>query len=116
MAPPISSVTPALLNTIVKQIIETVQPDKVILFGSHARGDATASSDLDLMVIMPNLNGQRRIDLSSAIRRNLSNIPVDKDIVVVTSQDITEYRDFSGYVIKPALQEGQVLYDAQQGQ
>ena len=37
----------------VKRIVQTAQPNKVILFGSYARGDSTPDSDLDLMVILP---------------------------------------------------------------
>ena len=41
------------LPEITRRIVKTSDPDKVILFGSHARGDASPDSDLDLLVIAP---------------------------------------------------------------
>lgn len=45
--------TEAVLDEIVRRVVEAVHPDKIILFGSHARGDAGPDSDLDLLVVTP---------------------------------------------------------------
>ena len=65
--------------------------------------------DLDLLVIV---NGPvHRRALAQEIYRNLHGIPVPVDVLVVTVQDVNQYGDSVGSVIRPALREGQVMYD-----
>ena len=98
-----------LLKVITDRIVENFHPQEIILFGSHARGEATVNSDVDLLVVFPELSSKRQMTL--AIRQALSDLPIAKDIVVTTPQEIAEYGHLVGTVLKPALQEGQVLYE-----
>ncbi|EKQ69982.1 putative nucleotidyltransferase [Leptolyngbyaceae cyanobacterium JSC-12] len=100
------------INTMVDRIVEHFAPLKIILFGSHARDEATPHSDIDLLVIFPELSSKREMTLS--IRRVLADLPVAKDIVVTTPAEIEAYGDLVGRVLRPALREGKVLYE--QGQ
>ena len=93
----------------VERIVEKFQPEKIILFGSHAKGTATAHSEIDLLVVSKMITDKR--SQSSAIRRMLSDFPIPKDIIVATEQEVEKYGQMIGTVLQPALQEGKVLYE-----
>lgn len=96
-----------ILQEIVRRIVETVQPEKIILFGSAARGEIGPDSDLDILVVKA---GVHRRETARIIRRNLFGIGVPLDIVVVTPEDIERYGNCPALVIEPALREGRVVY------
>ena len=98
-----------ILQEIVRRIVETVQPEKIILFGSAARGELGPDSDLDLLVIKSCKN---RRETARKIRRRLIGIGIPKDIIVATPEDIEHYKDAIGLIYRPALREGKVLYAA----
>lgn len=83
---------------------------QVILFGSHARGDATAGSDLDFLVIEPDPDSLG--SESVRLRRALRDIPAAIDVVVV-SRDLAERRSkVPGTMIDRALREGRVVAES----
>ena len=92
-----------------EQIVRKFDPLRVVLFGSHARGDAGFHSDVDLLVILPRVPDKRQAAI--AIRRALAHWPVGKDIVVTTPDEIARRGHLVGTVLRPALQEGEVLYE-----
>lgn len=96
------------IREMVDRIVARFHPDRIILFGSHARGEAGADSDVDLLVIMP-LAGSRRekaIEIGVAVH----DILVPKDILVTTPQDFERRKDIVGTIERPAAREGKVLY------
>ena len=101
--------TQEVIAEMVRRIVEKFDPQQVILFGSHARGAASPESDVDLLVVMP-IRGSRR-QQQVAIRTALSGMGLAKDVLVVTSEEVEQYRDQVGTVIRPALREGKVLYE-----
>ena len=82
---------------------------RIILFGSRARGDAGAESDVDLLVVFPEVADKRKAAIE--IRRALADLPVSKDIVVTTPAEIARRGDLAGTVLCLALREGTVLYE-----
>lgn len=100
-----------MLNKMVKRLVRRFNPEQIILFGSHARGTARAESDIDLLVVLP-LKGSKRAK-QVEMRMALRDIPVPKDIVVVTPDEFARQRHIAGTLVKPALQEGKVLYARQ---
>jgi predicted nucleotidyltransferase len=80
---------------------------EVILFGSHARGDANEHSDLDLLVIEPEVESWG--EESVRLRRELHGLCVAVDIVVVSRAYAEKWRDVYGDVVHSALSEGKVL-------
>ncbi len=83
-------------------------PDaKVILFGSHARGDAQAGSDLDFLVIEPEVEGRHREMVR--LRRSLRGIEAPIDVLVYTEAQASAWGRVPGTAIHDALQEGRVL-------
>lgn len=103
-----ASPTTALLEELVRRIRTVIEPKRIVLFGSAARGTMRPDSDLDVLVVAE--EGVHRIRTSQAIYGSLRGFGHATDIVVVTEADIR--RDFgkSWSVITPALQEGREIY------
>lgn len=96
------------INRMVQRIVAKFHPQQVILFGSQARGDATADSDVDLLVVM-DFEGTAR-DKRLEIRLALHDILVPKDIIVTRPEDFAWRKDIVGTIEWPAAREGKVLY------
>lgn len=100
----------SILADIVRRVVEAAQPDKIILFGSAARGEMGPDSDIDLLVIK---GGKfNRWHLTTAIYRGLRGKGAAVDVVVVTPDEVERYGDSPYLVIQPALREGKVVYGA----
>ena len=98
-----------VLAEIVRRIGRVAAPERIILFGSAARGQTGPGSDLDLLVIKP--GRYHRGQLTEEIYGNL--IGVDRAVdVVVTPEDVDRYRHTPALVIAPALREGREVYAA----
>jgi predicted nucleotidyltransferase len=104
----VRTVSPRVLDEIVRRIVAVADPDRIILLGSAARGEMGRHSDLDLLVVKS--GGVHRRKLAQEIYMSLLGVghPVD---VVVTPEDIERYRDAIGLVVEPAVREGRVVYD-----
>jgi predicted nucleotidyltransferase/HEPN domain-containing protein len=99
---------PAQIDRIVKRIVQKFHPERIILFGSQARGDAGPDSDVDLLVVMP-VEGsisEKRLE----IRRALPELPVPVDVIITTPEDFAWRKDVVGTIEWPATHEGKVLY------
>ncbi|MCY3699543.1 MAG: nucleotidyltransferase domain-containing protein [Gemmatimonadetes bacterium] len=103
------SLDDATLDEIIRRIVAASRPEKVILFGSAARGEMGPHSDVDLLVIKQCDNNW---DVLGDIYEELYGVEAAIDVVVVTPAEVERYRDTHALVIKPALREGRVIYDA----
>ncbi len=90
-------------------LAEKLEPQRIVLFGSRARGNAAAESDIDLLVIMK--NGTHRRKAAVKAYQVLGVQGIGKDIVVVTEDDVERYGALQGSIIAPAISEGKVVYD-----
>jgi len=97
------------LPEITRRIVQTSDPQKIILFGSYARGTSNADSDLDLLIIVPGVKHLRQESIR--LRRALRGLLVPVDIVVATPEQIDRLGHTSGLVYQSALSEGRVLYE-----
>ncbi len=97
------------INKMADCIAERFHPVRVILFGSHARGDAGPDSDVDFLVVLPHVTDKRQSAVE--IRRALADFPLPKDIIVTSPEEIAARGDMVGTVLRPALREGKVLYE-----
>jgi len=106
-------VTDALLEQMVEKIVAEVDPEQIILFGSRARGDARAGSDVDLVVVESEPFGQERSKRLEAARlyRTLSGFLVSKYILEYSRDEVDYWRDSFNHVLARALREGRVLYE-----
>jgi len=94
----------------VDRLVASAQPSKVILFGSYARGDATESSDLDLMVIEPEVNNQ--FDEMVRLRNVVGSMSVGVDLLVYSDSEAARRSQVPGTALYWAFKEGRVMYDA----
>ncbi len=92
----------------VRRIVAEFNPDRIILFGSHARGQARPDSDVDLLVVMPVKGSKRAKQLE--VRAALHDVHVPKDIVISRPEEFQWRKDIVGTIEHPAAREGQVLY------
>lgn len=97
------------LDDIVRRIVEVAQPEKIILFGSAARGDMNRHSDVDLLVVK---DGGDPWTVMGDIYGNLRGVGAAVDAIVVTPAQVERYKDSHALVIKPALREGRIVYEA----
>jgi predicted nucleotidyltransferase len=104
------TVKPAVLRDIVQRVVQAARPDKIILFGSAARGDMGPDSDVDLLVVKAGRFNRWR--LTAAIYRHLRGKGAPVDVIVVTPEEVERYCDSPYLVIRPALREGKVVYGA----
>ena len=100
---------PIDLAEAVKRLAAAFDPEKIILFGSRARGDATERSDYDLLVVCRFIGARRRA--MAAMDRALRGVALGRDIVVVSPDEYVAQRDLPGSVVWPAVREGRVLYE-----
>lgn len=98
------------LKEIIRRIVEVAAPEKIILFGSAARGEMGPNSDVDLLVIKRGKFHRGR--LTERIYMNLFGVGQAADVIVATPEDVERYGDCFALVIYPALREGKVVYAA----
>jgi len=100
----------ATLQDIIRRIVDVAQPERIILFGSAARGEMGPHSDVDVLVV-------KRGDYNPSqvvgdIYMSLYGIRQAVDVLVVTPEQLEQYRDRHCLVIAPALREGKEVYHA----
>lgn len=98
-----------MIDRIVRLVVEAAHPEKIILFGSHARGEGSSKSDIDLLVIKSNVQRRR---LAMDLYEALADIGLAIDLIVATPEDIEQYGQNPALIYEPALREGKVLYAA----
>ena len=102
-------VSQKILDDIIKRIVEVAQPEKIILFGSAAGGQMTGNSDVDLLIIK---DGADPPQLTAKIYGRLHGVGAAVDAIVVSTADVERFKDSHALVIKPALQQGTVVYES----
>ncbi len=92
-------------------IVAAYQPDKIIMFGSRARGEAGEESDVDLLVISDREKHLPRYRRGLEVRLLLTEIELPKDILFYTHEDVDRWRGVPNTFIETALTEGVTLYE-----
>lgn len=100
-----------LLAEIVRRIVEAYHPERVYLFGSQARGDATAESDYDLLIVVPNDAGpeRRRGRLAHEV---LWGVDASVDVAVCTREWFESRRDLAASLPGTVIREGHLVHAA----
>jgi predicted nucleotidyltransferase len=104
-----SSLNEGLLRDIVRRIVDAVQPEKVILFGSQARGDARQDSDFDVLVIKQ--SDEPRYRRSAPLYVALADLPVEVEVMVYTPEEVEEWSEVPQAFITTAVREGTTIYE-----
>jgi len=92
-------------------IIREYQPDKIILFGSRARGENYPDSDIDILVVSDKEKDLPRYKRGLKVRLKLASIPLPKDILFYTHGDFGKWRSVRQSFVSTVLREGIVLYE-----
>ena len=96
------------IKDIVRKIVSRFDPERIILFGSCARGKPGPDSDVDLLVVMPVKKSKRRLAIEIGVA--LADIRLSKDIIVTTPEEFAWRKEIPGTIERPAYLEGKVLY------
>ena len=105
----IEKVDKSLIDDIKSRIVEVVDPEKIILFGSYAYGKPSKDSDLDILVIMK--SDLPRYKRSVPIYRALAGILIPKDIIVYTPQEVKEWGNVPQAFVTTAVTRGKKIYE-----
>ena len=102
-----------VLIAMMEAIVREINPERIILFGSHARGDAKIGSDIDLLIIEgePFGHGHNRREEMARVRKALSKFRIPKDILIYSKDEIKKWHNSVNHVISHCLREGKVLYE-----
>jgi predicted nucleotidyltransferase len=103
------------LDQIVSLIVARADPERIILFGSYARGEQTAKSDIDLLIIKKDLpKGRVGRDILGDLHMDFyyNHIGIAVDLLIVDSERYEVLKDQIGLVYKPINREGKVIFDA----
>jgi predicted nucleotidyltransferase len=106
---PVTTLTPSLVQEIVKRIVDAVRPDQIVLFGSYAYGIPDKESDIDILVIME--TDRPRHKRSVILNKVLAGLLIPKDLVVYTPEEVAEWKDVPQAFITQILKKGVILYD-----
>ncbi len=101
--------TQEIIDEAVQRLVAAAQPSKIILFGSHSRGEAHESSDLDFLVIETSVTKHRTetVRLQDVLRP--MRIPVD--IIVTSEKTFQAWQGTPNTIYYDAAREGKVCYE-----
>ena len=99
----------ATIETMVQRIADGFDPEKIIIFGSYARGEIDRDSDLDLLIVM-NVEGSLR-QKANEIDLMLADRTLPLDLIVVTPEQFARQKDVIGTIVREAVKDGKVVYE-----
>jgi len=102
-------ITRRTISSFARKVAKQFNPQKIILFGSYARGDYGPDSDLDLMVVMDRVESPR--SESVRLRRALRGLLTPIDIIVATPEQLERHKNTLGLIYRNVLAEGKVIYE-----
>jgi uncharacterized protein len=103
-------IAPDVIDEAARRLATAAPGSRVILFGSHARGEAGPHSDVDLLVIEPHV--EDRFGEIVRLQRELAPLRLPADIVVLSQQHVEDWQDVESTMLYDALREGRVLAQA----
>ncbi len=103
------TVSESLLQEITRRLVAELEPDKIILFGSHAWGQPNEDSDLDLLVIVPE-SEERPAKRAARAHSTMFGVKAPMDILVHTREEVERHRRVYTSLISEILDRGRVLY------
>jgi uncharacterized protein len=106
-------VTEEVLSDMVQAIGREVDPERIYMFGSRARGDARSDSDIDLLIVESQSFGPNhsRWQEIKRVRRALSPFRIPKDILLYSTDEVVKWQYSTNHIIARCLHEGKLLYE-----
>ena len=99
------------IDQIVDIIVTLAEPEKIILFGSYARGDATEKSDIDLLILKKNLESEREMSNLIELGFYEHRIGISTDTIAMDYERYYGLTDVIGYIYKTIEREGKIIYE-----
>jgi uncharacterized protein len=100
-----------IIQEATRRLVEKFRPDRIILFGSYARGTADDYSDVDFMVITEAAKRANRHKMMAQMDGALRGLRIAKDIIVLTPAEFEEEKEIPGTTARYVSQEGRLLYE-----
>jgi len=97
------------IQELTRRIAQVFQPERIVLFGSYARGEMDENSDVDLLVVAQTLPPPR--ERYSSVRRLLADYPASFDIIVKTPEEFERHRHVVNHIVYFADRYGKVVYE-----
>lgn len=97
------------LKEIVRRLVQALDPDRIVMFGSRARGDSKPDSDLDLLIVKDSAEPRHRRTIPGYYALAGLGIPID--ILWRTAAEIAEWERVPNHVTTRAIREGKILYE-----
>lgn len=94
-----------------KRLAGRFHPERIILFGSYARGTADKHSDVDLLVITEEAKTKNRIKMMTEMSREIDGMGFPKDVIVITPAEYETDKDIPGTIARYVSKEGRLLYE-----
>jgi predicted nucleotidyltransferase len=102
------TITNEILQQIIRRIVDVAHPERIIMFGSSARGEMRNDSDVDLLVIKD--GNFDYYNLLGEIYMNLFGVGIGVDVIIATPEQVEKYKNINYLVIAPAIREGKEVY------
>lgn len=105
------AVTEAVLDEMVAAIVQEIDPERIYLFGSRARGDARPDSDVDLLIVEREPLDARRSRWEKLVQlsRRLACFHVPNDTLLYSRDEVERWCHTTNHVVARALREGELL-------
>jgi len=98
-----------IVNKITERLVQSLKPEKIILFGSYAERRATPESDIDILAVTDErLSIQDRYSLSHKL---FNDFPIVVQLILITPTEYAETKDVIGGIAYPAFNHGRILYE-----
>ncbi len=110
----LKNLCPDLLNEIVQRLVDTLHPEKIYLFGSHAYGQPNDDSDVDLLIVVKDSDQPINNKIADGYQ-SLWGLRIPKDIVVVTQSQFDKRSRWLSSVERVAMEKGKLLYESGSG-
>ena len=102
---------PEMLNEVIRRLVDALHPLRIYLFGSHAYGTPDRGSDLDLMIVVPDVEESPR-ELARRGRRSLTGMGFPVDILVFTLSEVNKWANVRCNLVHTVIQKGRLIYAA----
>jgi predicted nucleotidyltransferase len=100
----------SVLDQIITLVTSKTSPERIVLFGSYARGDNTKNSDIDILIIIKDLVNERKITGSLYKALLEGNISIPVDFLAIDYDKYNTVKNKTGYIYKTIEKEGKIIY------
>jgi predicted nucleotidyltransferase len=102
-------IPPAIRKEVIRRLVDEFHPETIYLFGSHAWGNPSAESDMDLMVIITK-SQEGPIQRAVRAQRSLRGLKASVDVLVKTRSEFERYTSVKASLEAQITREGKLLY------